>query len=103
MKNEDVKKEWYAMPIALQISNVGSEVLRADRWKKRGNIKNMRSFYDAAITFLRIMLLDPKNVRRKDELNLCIDELADYFIGDNKWGTTTETLEKYYNAFLPRL
>lgn len=88
------------MTIQEQISNIGSEVLRADQWKQRGNRKRMRSYYDVAISFLCLSIRDPKNAAGRNELNLCIDELADCFIGENKWGTTTETLKKYYNAFL---
>lgn len=99
-KDPKVAEEWFKLSIGDQISNIGSEVLRADRWKKRGNEKNMRSFYNAAIDFLRLSIRDPKNKNRVGELNLLIDELADYMIGDNRWGTTTQQLEKYYNAFM---
>lgn len=88
------------MPIELQISNIGSEVLRADRQKKRQNEKLMRSFYNAAVDFLLLSIRDPKNRNRRGELSMCIDELADYFAGENRWGTTSETLERYYNQFL---
>ena len=44
--------------------------------------------------------MDPKNSAQKSELNRRIDELEDYFVGENKRGTTSETLEAYYNAFL---
>lgn len=100
MNDKEVMEKWFAMPIELQISNIGSEVLRADKWKKRGNEKNMRSFYNAAIDFLKLSIRDPKNCGRADELNLCIDELADYFMGENRWRTTSRTLEKYYNQFI---
>ena len=88
------------MSIQDQISNIGSEVLRADRWKQKGNHERMRTYYDTAISFLCLSIRDPKNAGGRNELNLCIDELADYFIGENLWGTTSETLKKYYNAFL---
>lgn len=100
LKDEQTRKEWFEMPIERQISNIGSEVLRADRQKKRGNERLMRSFYNAAIDFLVLSMHDPKNAGRRDELGLCIDELADYFMGNNRWGTTSETLERYYNQFL---
>jgi len=100
IKNQDVINKWNAMTIQEQISNIGSEVLRADRWKQKGNEEKMRAYYDAAISFLILSIRDPKNVAGRDELNLCIDELADYFIGENRWGTTSETLKRYYNAFL---
>lgn len=99
-KNPKVMEKWFSMTIQEQISNIGSEVLRADRWKQKGNRERMRAYYDAAISFLCLSIRDPKNAAGKNELNLCIDELADYFIGENRWGTTSETLRKYYNAFL---
>ncbi len=99
-RNPEVISKWFSMSIQEQISNIGSEVLRADRWKKKGNYERMRSYYDTAISFLCLSLRDPKNSAGRNELSLCIDELADYFIGENRWGTTSETLEKYYNAFL---
>ena len=100
VNNEQVKQHWFSLSIGEQISNIGSEVLRADKWKQRGNIKHMRGFYNAAISFLRLSIMDPKNASIVSELNLCIDELADYFIGNNTWQTSTETLKHYYNAFL---
>lgn len=50
--------------------------------------------------FFDFPLLIPKTGPSRGELNLCIDELADYFIGKNSWQTTSETLKRYYNAFL---
>ena len=100
INNEQVKQKWFSLSIGEQISNIGSEVLRADKWKARGDSKRMRGFYNAAISFLLLSKKDPKNASIVNELDLCIDELADYFIGDNKWQTSSETLKRYYNAFL---
>ena len=100
LKNQQVKAKWFSLSIGEQISNIGSEVLRADKWKQRGDIIKMRGFYNAATSFLRLSIMDPRNKSITGELNLCIDELADYFIGDNKWQTSSETLKRYYNSFL---
>lgn len=100
LRDEATREKWFSLSIGDQISNIGSEVLRADKWKKRGNYERMRSFYDAAIDFLMLSRYDPKNKKRISEFDLCIDELADYFIGENKWNTTSEKLERYYNSFL---
>ena len=43
---------------------------------------------------------DPKNKHRCGELRAAIEELMDYFIGDNMYNTTDEVLMKYYDAFL---
>lgn len=96
----DQTLSWYNMPVGLQLANVGSEVNRALSWKKRGNIQRTVSFCNKAIDFLEIMKTDEKNRNRIGELNFCIEELKDFFLGDNIYGTTDETLMKYYDAFI---
>ena len=99
MDNELMEK-WFKMPISQQISNVGSEVNRALRWKISGNLQRAESFCSKAIQFLSLSLNDPKNVHRKGELTFCIEELQDYFFGNNFYNTTEEMFHKYYDAFL---
>lgn len=96
----DKTVSWFAMPIGVQISNVGSEVHRAINWKNKGDIQKRNSFCMKAIEFLELMKKDPKNCYRKGELSCCIDELADYLMGENMYNTTEEQLIKYYDAFL---
>ncbi len=91
---------WFNMPLRLQLANVGSEVNRAIQWKNRGNEQRKESFCNKAISFLELMKQDPKNVHRKGEFDFCIEELRDYFLGENYYQTTDETLLKYYDAFL---
>ncbi len=83
---------WFAMPVGVQISNVGSEVHRAIRWKNRGDVQKKE--------FLELMKKDPKNRYRTGELDCCIDELQDYLMGENSYNTSEEQLIKYYDAFL---
>ena len=83
---------WIATPVGVQISNVGSEVHRAIRWKNRGDVQKKE--------FLELMKKDPKNRYRTGELDCCIDELQDYLMGENSYNTSEEQLIKYYDAFL---
>ena len=46
------------------------------------------------------MQQDPKNEHRIGELDACIEELRDFFLGDNEYHTSEETLIRYYDAFL---
>lgn len=96
----DQTVNWFAMSIGDQISNVGSEVHRAIRWKNRGDEQKRNSFCLKAIEFLELMKKDPKNQYRKGELDCCINELQDYLMGENVYNTTEEQLAKYYDAFL---
>ena len=96
----DTTVNWFDMPIGVQISNVGSEVHRALQWKKRGNKQRETAFCKKAIEFLDIMKQYPKNKYRIGEIESCIEELEDYFLGNNQYQTTEEMLIKYYDAFL---
>ena len=91
---------WYSMPVGTQISNIGSEVMRAIRWKNENDIPKMMSFYQKAVELIRLSESDPKNIHRKDELHFCEEELADYFLGENLYGTTEEALIRFYDSFI---
>ena len=47
----DSKLRWFEMPVTKQISNIGSEVARAIRWKKKGDDQKARNFCNKAIEF----------------------------------------------------
>lgn len=95
--------KWFEMPEWMQISNIGSEVLRAIRWKNKGDRQKAVNFCNKAIEFWQLSLEDPKNAHRRSEFICAIEELKDCFIEDNKYHTTDEVLIKYYDAFLSRL
>ncbi|MDE7313667.1 MAG: hypothetical protein K2N87_18925 [Eubacterium sp.] len=96
----DQSVSWFAMPIGMQIANIGSEVHRAIRWKNKGDEQKKIGFCNKAIEFLELIKTDPKNEHRKQELDFCIEELQDYFLGENAYHTTDELLIRYYDAFL---
>ena len=60
----DSDMRWFAMPVYEQISNIGSEVARAIRYKKRGDDQKARNFCDKAIEFWEMSKRDPKNKHR---------------------------------------
>ena len=45
---------WFAMPIGMQISNIGGEVERAIRWKNRNDRIKMTEFYNKALELLSL-------------------------------------------------
>ena len=62
---------------------------------------NLFQFIDYMIAMsLEIMKTDEKNRNRIGELNFCIEELKDYFLGENIYNTTDEMLMKYYDAYI---
>jgi len=96
----DREINWFQMSVGMQISNVGSEVARAIRYKNKGDDQKKINFCNKAIEFLELIEKDPKNQHRKNEFDFCIEELKDYFLGENYYRTTDEMLTRYYDAFL---
>ena len=96
----DQEVSLFKMSFEMQISNVGSEVHRAIRWRDRGDEKGKIEFCKKAIEFLEIIKKDPKNEHREEELDFRIGELEDYFLGDNTLDTTDDKLIEYYDAYL---
>ena len=90
----------FKMSFEMQISNVGSEVHRAIRRRNKGDEKGKIEFCKKSIEFLEIMKEDPKNEKRKDELDFRIKELEDYFLGNNSLNTTDDKLIEYYDAYI---
>lgn len=88
------------MGIGEQISNIGSEVNRAIKYKNRNEEDKKRRFYEKTVELLNLTCADPKNKFRLGELQFCIEELTDFFVGTNQYNTTDEMLMKYYDAFL---
>ena len=94
---------WFAMPVSVQISNIGSEVGRAIKSKENQEYGKHARFCNKAIELWLLSERDPKNAHRKGEFDCAIEELRDYFLGDNIYGTTSSTLRRYYDAFLGRM
>ena len=98
----DTNVSWYSMPVNVQIANIGSEVGRALRWKDRDPQK-AENFCRKAISFWEIVKSDPKNRFRVKEFQAAIDELEDFFLGENLYQTSEQVLRHYYDAFLDRI
>ena len=98
----DPRVRWFEMPVTKQISNIGSEVARAIRWKNKGDDQKARNFCNKAIEFWLLTEEDPKNRHRVGEFNCAVEELRDYFLGNNTYQTTAEVLTRYYDQFLYR-
>ena len=91
---------WFNMPIGMQLANVGSEVARAIRWKNKNDREKQERFCAKAIELLELTKDDPKNEHRQGELDFCIEELEDFFRGENYYQTTDAMLIRYYDAFI---
>lgn len=101
--DEGFRKKWFRMPVTEQMADIGKEVAEAIRWKEKGDRQKARSFCNNAIGLLILTEEDPKHGRcAVEELNSAVEELRDYFLGDNIYGTTDKVLMHYYGPFMSR-
>ena len=101
--DEGFRKKWFRMPVTEQMADIGKEVAEAIRWKKKGDHQKTRSICNSAIELLILAEEDPKHGRcAVEEFNSAVEELRDYFLGDNIYGTTDKVLMHYYGPFMSR-
>lgn len=92
---------WWTLTVAEQLGNVGSEVSRAARWSGR-NPDLARGALYRALELFDLTLADPRHRKaptRLREIARAREVVADFFAGSNEYGSTAESLQKYFDAF----
>src|SRR3990167_7726839 len=92
---------WFEMPFMEKLANVGSEVERTISWRKKGNGEYSALAFDRALELIDLTLQDPRNrmYPRLKEVARVREALADYFVGENQYGSKDELWQKYFYAF----
>ena len=92
---------WWTLSLAEQLGNVGSEIGRASRWLSRSPETARHAFY-RALELIDLTLADPR-VRasrpRLREIARAREVVVDFFAGNNDYGSTAESLQKYFDQF----
>ena len=90
---------WQLFPLALQLGHVGSEISRALRAEQSNDKQRMFSALDRALELFDLTIADPKNRGRLKEICRAREVICDYFFGDNMYGGTGESFNRYFTAF----
>ncbi|MBN1354464.1 MAG: hypothetical protein JW994_07330 [Candidatus Omnitrophica bacterium] len=90
---------WAEMPLCEQMANVGSEVNRALNWRKKGKIDFSKKAVNRALELLELTIEHAKKYSRLKELLRAKETLADFFYGSNDFGSSGESLRKYFDCF----
>ena len=90
---------WFKLSLAEQLGNVGSEVARALTWQERGNVEHCSKAIDRAFELLDLTLMDARHRGRLREIARVRKALADYFHGDNRFGSSPDLWRRYFDAF----
>lgn len=88
---------WIKFPLATQMANIGSEVFRMIKWRRK-SARDSQLAFERTLELLDLTLADPKNKNRLKEIARLRELLVDYN-DTNEYQTTDKFLENYFYAF----
>jgi hypothetical protein len=92
---------WWTLSLAEQLGNIGSEISRAARWTSK-NARVAEGALHRALELFDLTLADPRlrqSPARLREVARAREVVADLFAGPNQYGSTAESLQKYFDAY----
>lgn len=94
-------ERWRSLTLAAQLSHVGSEIRRTLKWRSR-RPDHARAALDRALELIDLTLDDPKHRAsppRLRELCRAREVVLDFLVGFNEYGSSEESLRRYFDAF----
>ena len=93
-------ERWHKLTLCEQMGNIGSEIGRATNYIRIGNQTRLTSALARAFELLDLTLADKRwTGSKRREIARAREVSLDTFYGDKEYGSTPETLEKYFNYF----
>ncbi len=87
---------WFKLTLIEQWANIGAEIGRALNWRTKGNEKLSWNALERGLELFDLTVSDPRWQYRLKEILRAREVVCDYFCGDNKYQSTSESLEKYF-------
>lgn len=100
-RHHDLAGRWQTMSIVEQLGNIGSEISRAARWASRDPERARAAFF-RALDLFDLTLDDPRHRQapaRLREVARAREVVVDWFDGSNQYGSTAESLQRYFDAY----
>lgn len=91
---------WERMTPLEQMGNLGTEVARAARAKESGDEERSRGAFDRALELFELTIVDDRwRGPRRRELCLVREVFIDFIAGDNEYGESAASLDRYFLPF----
>jgi len=90
---------WFSFSFFEQMSNIGSEVIRSIKWKKKNNEAYKNAAFERALELFDLTIADKRNNGRLRELTRLREAFVDFLDFDNQYGSTDEKWQNYFNSF----
>ena len=100
MQHKDLTIErWGELSLVEQLANIGSEVIRATNWQKKGNAQYSKLAFYRALELIDCTLAQPLGEPELRELARMREMLVDYFFAENSYHSTASSWQSYFYAF----
>lgn len=90
---------WHSMSLMEQLGNAGSEVSRALRARGKGQADRERSALNRFLDLIDMTIADPRLRGRRKEICRVREIVCDYFVGENVYRSTPESLDRYFKPY----
>lgn len=90
---------WHSMSLMEQLGNAGSEVSRALRARGQGHADRERSALHRFLDLIDMTIADPRFRGRRKEICRVREIVCDYFVGENAYRSTPESLDRYFMPY----
>ena len=91
---------WWTLTLAEQLANAGADVGRAIRARAAGDTVRFDSALDRCLELLDLTMADPRWAGpRRREIARVREVVCDFLVGDNVYGSTSESLDSYFMSF----
>lgn len=90
---------WRQLPFVEQMANIGSEVERALNWRVKNNEAYSQMAFERALELIDLTLESAGTLACRREVARLRETWADYFFGDNQYGSTESSWKKYFLQF----
>ena len=90
---------WHSMSLMEQLGNAGSEISRALRARDLGNLDRERSALKRFLDLIDMTIADPRLRGRRREICRLREIVCDYFVGENIYRSTPESLDRYFMPY----
>lgn len=100
MQHGDLQNDrWSRFSLTEQMANIGSEVLRAMKWKAKGNKGYSDAANNRALELIDLTIASRSSVSELKEICRVRELWLDFYLGDNQYHQTEEQWQKYFFAF----
>jgi hypothetical protein len=90
---------WNQLSFVEQMANIGSEVERALNWRDKKRPDYANQAFERSLELIDLSLDALKGFSRLKEVARLREALVDYFVGENQFKFTDESLRNYFLGF----